>query len=83
MSPHFNKNRQVWNTTKIVFTSLALTLDRSVNTVKEGLNAREAAYCKQEQTAPGANDVPLLLDVDAVLFYRRDPVLHDSVASYL
>ena len=54
------------------FISLALTLDRSVNTVKEVRNAREAASCRQAQTAPGANDVTPILDVDAVPFYRWD-----------
>ena len=71
-SLHLNGNKQIWNTTKMVFISLALTLDRSVNTFKEGRNAREAASGRQKQTASGANDVAPLLDVDAVPFNRRD-----------
>ena len=78
-SLHLDKNEQISNTTKMAFIPLALMIDRSVNIFKRArtdvLRAEmlvRQLLADKSNAASGATDMPPLLDVDAVLFDKRD-----------
>ena len=88
-SLHLDVNEQIWNKTILVFIPLALMLlGRSVepytfkrartDVLRAEMLVRQLLAGKSK-AASGANDVPLLLDVDAVPFYRPSQWLFSSV----